>query len=172
MTLEKEYKQKNKQVSQNNKDGIYQTEEEYIEAQQDTWEWYLIEKFKETGNIEDRDALIDACFDKYTNKYAELRNNYIVGNTTEEEYFTQLHDFFTEAIGLGVDLEICRNITEQEIQSFINAIQNAYVKIDTSNGKITPELTKDLCNVQVPEIKLFKKYYYKVLIPEKDKKKK
>jgi len=135
-----------------------------------TWEWYLIEKYKETGKDEDRDALIDFEFDKYKSKYVEIRDGYITGKISKEIFLNEFHDFLYDAIKIGYDLGICRTITEQEIQIFITAIQKAYKTVDTSGGEVTPEINKQLCIAQIPEVDLFKQFYYNVLIAEKDKK--
>ena len=129
-----------------------------------TWEWYLVEKYKETRSETDRDALIDFYFTKYQKIYVKIRNKFITKEITQKEYHSQCEQMIYTGFQIGVDLGFARKITEIECENLINGLTNAFDEVDISVGEVTEKVHNQLCVIQVPAFDLFRKYYDKNIL--------
>ena len=137
---------------------------EHKQGKNDAWEKYLINRYKETKTIEDRDALIDLYFNRYTVIYTKIRSKKIRREINEAEFIEELRQLFIDGIQVSVDLGLCRQLTDIEVDKFVNALKDAFGKVDTSSGQINDNIITKLCNLEIPEVELFKKFYYKELL--------
>ncbi len=147
--------------------GVYKIE--HKQGKNDAWENYLIDRYKETKSISDRDALIDFYFTKYEAIYAKIRNKLIIKEITKEAYLTQIEQMIINGFQIGVDLGFARQISQIEINNLIDALTNAFEQIDTSKGEITDNIIKALCIVQIDVFQLFREFYDNHILLEKIK---
>lgn len=149
--LENKYKKEQDAIAKKRKRGEFVTKKDDIEAQEDSWVGYLVEKWKITEEASDRIEVVEYFQGKVKSAYVELRDSYFDKKISESEYLEKRKELFTEfekeLAGFGT---IVIKTTQKERDVYLKI--NRDKEIEKENSVATKSLIDraSLCILQTP----------------------
>ena len=136
-------------IAKKRKAGGYATEAEDIKAQKDSWENYLLDKYKITQDKADKKAIITYYGDIVINAYSATRDTYYATTTVEaaDARINVLINFESNLIIAGV---LDKQTTTEVKEDYIDQLKEIEALIKKDRTPVSNAEFDTLCKQQMP----------------------